>query len=115
MALATNYVGKGYVVDYTNPSSTVTIAAGTPIVQGKLFGVTVDPILPGRIGGLGTRGVWDLPKATSAGSAITVGSLVYWDATNNVVTTTATNNTEIGKTIKAAADADALVRVHVRP
>lgn len=115
MALATNYVGKGYVVDYTNPSSTVTIAAGTPILQGKLFGVTVDPIPPLRTGGICIRGVFDLPKSTSASTAITAGAIVYWDNTNGVVTTTATNNTEIGKDIKAAADGDALVRVAIRP
>lgn len=115
MALVTNYVNYGAVIEYTNPSSSATIAAGTPVLQGKLLGIATDPILPGRLGALAIKGVFDLPKATTAGTAITVGAQVYWDNTNGVVTTTATNNTDIGKCVKAAADADALVRVVIRP
>lgn len=114
MALATNYVNSGDIIDYTNPSSSATIAAGTPILQGQVFGVTADPILPSRIGALIVRGLVDLPKSTSASTAIAVGAKVYWDATNSLVTGTASTNVEIGKCTKAAADGDALVRVYIR-
>ncbi|HON68990.1 MAG TPA: DUF2190 family protein, partial [Phycisphaerae bacterium] len=50
-------------------------------------------------------------KAT--GSAISVGALCYWDATNQRATTTASGNKLIGKCVKAAADTDTTVRVRM--
>jgi len=58
-------------------------------------------------------GVFDFAKATGGGTAITAGANAYWDDTNNVATTTATGNKLIGKCVKAAADADATVRVRM--
>ena len=114
MALATNYVNSGDIIDYTNPSSTATIAAGTPILQGQVFGVAADPILPGRIGAIIVRGQIDLPKSTAASTAIAAGAKIYWDNTNSVVTTTVGSNVEIGKSVKAAVDGDATARVYIR-
>ena len=114
MSLVTNYVNNGDIIDYTNPSSSATIAAGTPILQGQVFGVAADPILPSRLGALIVRGLFDLPKSTAASTAIAVGAKVYWDATNSLVTGTASTNVEIGKCVKAAVDGDALARVYIR-
>jgi predicted RecA/RadA family phage recombinase len=43
----------------------------------------------------------------------TVGTILYWDDTNNVVTTTATGNKQIGKSVRCAASADTTVRVRL--
>jgi predicted RecA/RadA family phage recombinase len=50
-------------------------------------------------------------KATGTGSSISAGEKVYWDATNEVVTTTSTGNTWIGWCIRDAADADETVDI----
>jgi len=48
-----------------------------------------------------------LPKATTSGSAIADATVVYWDATNSVVTETVGTNDYLGKTFTASADGDA--------
>ena len=67
--MAVTFVQEGKAIDYT-PSSAV--AAGDVVVQGDLVGVTRTPIPAGTPGSLAVSGVFDFPKATSAGSAITV-------------------------------------------
>lgn len=109
MAVA-KFVHEGDAIDYT-PSADV--AVGDVVVQGELVGVASRPITANTLGSLAVVGVFDLPKATGTSTAITVGSNVYWDATNKRATTTATSNKLVGKTVKAAADADATVRVRL--
>ncbi len=100
----------GGSIDYT-PSSDV--AAGDVVVQGDLVGVAKLDIKAGTLGALAVTGVFDFAKATGGGTAITAGANVYWDDANNVATTTAAGNKLIGKCVKAAADADATVRVRM--
>jgi predicted RecA/RadA family phage recombinase len=104
------FVSEGNTIDYT-PSANV--AAGDVVVQGELVGIAKTPIAANAPGSLAVKGIFDLPKATGAGSAIAVGIQAYWDATNKVVTATATGNKFLGKTVKAAADADTNVRVRL--
>ena len=105
------FVSEGNAIDYT-PSANV--AAGDVIVQGELVGIAKTPIAANTPGSLVVKGVFDLPKATGAGSAIAVGTEGYWDATNKVVTATTTGNKYLGRTVRAAADADTTVRVRLR-
>ena len=109
MAIAV-FVQEGRAIDYTPTSD---VAAGGVVVQGDLVGVARSPIPANAPGSLATAGVFDFPKATGAGSGIAAGTKVYWDATNRVVTATAQGNTYLGKTTKAAADADASVQVRL--
>jgi len=109
MAQAT-FVQEGGAVDYTPGSA---VAIGDVIVQGELVGVARGPIAANALGSLAVDGVFDFAKATSGGSAITAGANVYWDDTNNVATTTASGNKLIGKSVRAAADADATVRIRL--
>jgi predicted RecA/RadA family phage recombinase len=108
MALAV-FVYEGSAIDYTPTSD---VAAGDVVVQGDLVGVARGPIPANAPGSLATAGVFGFPKATGAGSGIAAGTKVYWDATNKVATATVGSNKFLGKTTKAAADADA--SVHVR-
>jgi len=109
-AMATTFVHEGAAIDYTPGDDT---PAGTVVVQGELVGVTRVDLKAGRLGALAVRGVFDFPKATGAGSGIAAGALAYWDDTEKVATTTATDNTLIGKAVRAAADADTSVRVRM--
>jgi len=105
------FVSEGNAIDYT---PTADVAAGDVVVQGELVGIAKTPIVANTPGALTVTGVFDLPKATGAGTAIPVGSEAYWDATNKVVTATAGTNKFLGKTVRAAADTDTTVRVRLK-
>jgi predicted RecA/RadA family phage recombinase len=109
MAIAV-FVQDGRAIDYT-PSADV--AAGDVVVQGDLVGVARSPIPANAPGSLATTGIFGFPKATGTSSGIAAGTKVYWDATNKVVTATVGSNKFLGKTTKAAADADATVQVRL--
>ncbi len=104
----TTFVHDGLSIDYTPGAD---IAAGDVVVQGDLVGVAKLEIKSGKPGALAVDGVFDFAKNT--GVAYTVGQLLYWDDTANVVTTTATGNKLIGKVVRAAASADTTVRVRL--
>jgi predicted RecA/RadA family phage recombinase len=104
------YVQEGESIDYT-PGANVN--AGDVIVQGELIGVAKLDIVSGKLGALAVAGVFDFAKATGGGTAIAIGVNVYWDDTNNVATTTSAGNKLLGKTVRAAADADTTVRVRL--
>jgi len=111
MALAI-FIHDGAAIDYTPGAN---VAAGDVVVQGELVGIAKTPIAASALGALAVDGVFDLPKATGGGTAITAGAVVYWDAGASQATTSAAAgaNKLLGKTIAAAADADATVRVRL--
>lgn len=102
------FVHDGDSIDYT---PTTNVAAGAVVVQGDLIGVAKRSISANNVGVLAVAGVFDFPKAPS--SAITAGAKVYWDAVNKRVTTTADGHKYLGKAVRAAAAADATVRVRL--
>ena len=112
MAMQATFVHEGASIDYTPGAA---VAAGDVVVQGELVGVAKTPIAASTLGSLAVDGVFDFAKSTSGGSAIAAGAVVYWDDTNNVATTSTGGgaNKLIGKCVKAAADADATVRVRM--
>lgn len=111
MPLAT-FIHDGNTIDYT-PSSDV--AVGDVVVLGDLVGIAKQAIKAGVLGALALTGVFDFPKATGGGTAIGAGTKLYWDVTEQVAKADDESgaNKLIGKAIKAAADADAAVRVRV--
>jgi predicted RecA/RadA family phage recombinase len=111
MALAT-FVSEGRAVDYT---PTADVAAGDVVVQGDLVGVARAPIAANTPGALVIAGLFDFAKTTGASTGIAVGTKVYWDSAVKVATATVGTNKYLGKTAKAAADADATVRVRLIP
>jgi len=106
--MAAKFVQEGKSLDYTPGGA---VAAGDVIVQGTLVGVALRAIAANRKGALCVSGVLSFPKDTTSGSALSVGAEVYWDAGNEVVTTTSAGNTYVGKVVKAAADSDTTVDV----
>jgi predicted RecA/RadA family phage recombinase len=102
------FVHEGGTVDYTPAADT---AAGDVVLQGDLVGVANLDIKAGRLGALAVTGVFDMAK--QAALAIAVGVFVYWDNAAKVVTTMAGGNKLLGKAIRAAAAADATVRVRL--
>jgi predicted RecA/RadA family phage recombinase len=102
------YVSDGKYIDHTPGSA---LSAGEVVVLGDLVGVVERPLSSGEAGALAVDGVFDFSKNT--GVAYTMGTILYWDDTNNVVTTTASGNKQIGKVARAAASADTTVRVRL--
>lgn len=102
------YVQDGDAIDYTPGAA---VATGDVVVQGDLVGVVKRPLAANETGAIEVEGVFDFSKATNV--AYTVGTILYWDDTNNLVTTTATGNKQVGKVVRAAATADTTVRVRL--
>jgi predicted RecA/RadA family phage recombinase len=111
MATAT-FIHDGNSIDYTPGSA---VSAGDVVVQGELVGVAKLPIAANALGALAVTGVFDLPKATGGGTAIAAGANVYWDVGDTEAKEDSESgaNKLIGKTVLAAADADATVRVRL--
>ena len=106
------FVQDGNSIDYTPAAD---VAAGDVVVQGDLVGVAKLDIAADVLGALAVTGVFDFPKATGAGTAIAAGATVYWDVADTEAKedSEAGANKLIGKTVKAATDDDATVRVRM--
>jgi len=106
------FIHDGKAIDYTPGSA---VSAGDVVVQGELVGVAKLDIAASALGALAVAGVFDFPKATGASTAITAGAKVYWDVgdTEAKEDDESAANKLIGKAVKAAADADATVRVRL--
>lgn len=104
------FIHDGNSIDYTPGAN---VSAGDVVAQGELVGIAKLDIVANALGALAVTGVFDLPKATGASTAITAGAKVYWNATASQATTTASGNKYLGKTVRAAADGDATVRVRL--
>lgn len=106
-----NYVQPGDTVTVTAPYA---LTSGGGCLVGTLFGVAVNDAASGATDAeIMTTGVFDMTKATGAGTAVTDGGPVYWDNTAKVVTGVSTSNTLIGKALGAVADGGAVARVRL--
>lgn len=110
--MTAKFIQRGDAIDYTPGAD---VAAGDVVVQGELVGVAKLDIQTGKLGALATTGLFDFPKAAGAGTAIPVGTPVYWDEADQEAKADAEAgaNKIIGKSVKAAADDDAFVRVRL--
>lgn len=70
------------------------VSGGDVIVISNNVYFATEKIADGVLGTIFIGGVWDLPQEASV--AHSAGVLIYWDATNHVVTTTAGSNKKIG-------------------
>lgn len=86
--------------NFIQPGKTLTVPApydvksGDPVMVGAIFGVASHDALAGQDLELARGGIYDLKKTAS--QAWTFGQKVYFDATNKVITSTATGNTMVG-------------------
>lgn len=104
------YWQRGETLDFVNSTGKV-IEANTIIVLGQRMGVAGTEIPAGEKGTVHVEGIYGFPKATAI--AITAGALVYWDKTNNCITTTSTSNILAGYAAAAAGENDATVLVKI--
>ena len=106
------FVQEGNQIDYTPGAA---VAAGDVVVQGDLIGVAKQAIAANALGALAVDGVFDFPKATGVGTAITAGATVYWDVADTEAKEDSESgaNNLLGKTTAAATDDDTTVRVRL--
>lgn len=104
-----DYVAPADRIPWTNGGSDV--AAGDVVVlsSGVSAAYAERAIPAGQPGWLSCTGLVTAPKAT--GGALNLGVVVYWDATNKVVTTTSSSNTKCGIVVVAAATNDTTVQI----
>jgi len=109
MAIAT-MVQEGDAIDYTPVAD---MLAGDVVDCGTFIGVALVPIPANVQGAITIEGVFDIAKSTSV--AVGFGVSVFWDNTLKLATPTGPADASIGKCIKAALAADAVVRVKLIP
>jgi len=100
-----------------NHRAAADVDGGDVVVQGDLVGVAASDIGNGDTGRIWVMGIFNIVKATGAGTAISAGAKVYWDATSKVGTDSdgAGANKLIGKAVRDAQDGDRFVRTLLTP
>ena len=104
--MATNFVQEGKTLDYT--ASGADVASGEFVVVGILGGVAKTAIADGKTGAVCISGVFSVAKASGA---VTQGAKLYWNSSNDNLTTTASGNTLVGVAAEAAASGDATAKL----
>jgi predicted RecA/RadA family phage recombinase len=77
--MATNYVQKGDVIQWTNGGSAV--EAGAVVKVGQILGVALVDIAGSATGSVAIRGVFTVPKVS--GAVIAQGESLTWDVSAN--------------------------------
>lgn len=103
-----NFVQEGNVLDYTAGAA---VASGAVVVIGVRVGIAVKDIAVGETGPLRVKGVVELAKLTTDTPA--QGALLYWDAANSRLTTTAGGNVLAGYAAQAAGNGATTVWLHL--
>ena len=113
MAQAT-FVHDGAAIDYTPGAD---VAPGDVVVQSDLVGIAKREIKANTLGTLAVEGVFDVAKEADGGVTFAVGSLAYWDESNELAVATDGSGAHklLGKVVLAAVDGDATVRVRLCP
>lgn len=102
-----NYQQPGSTIDFINSTSD-TIKAGQVVSLTTRIGVAGTEIAASAVGSLQVKGVFSMPKATGA---IAIGAAVYYNASTDKITTTASSAVPAGWAIAAAKSEDATVQV----
>lgn len=105
-----NHVQRGETLTIPAPAA---VLSGGVVVAGSIVGVANGDAASGAPVDVDVVGVFILPKVSAL--AIAIGDAVYWDATNGIVTKTASGNTKLGYATTAAANPSASVSVRLVP
>jgi len=108
--MATNYKQDGHAPQLPAPYA---VNSGQLVVINTMFGVAQTSAVSAANVAVVMGGVWDLPKANAASTSMAQGAPAYWDATNSVVTHSATSNTKLGVVFAAAANTAVLISVRL--
>lgn len=106
-----NHVQEGRTL--TVPAPAGGVVSGGMVLIGRIFGVAASTADEGEDVALSVEGVFELPKASA--DAVTIGAALYHDADNDVLTTTATDNTRVGYATAAAGSGTTTINVKLTP
>ena len=103
-----NFVHIGDNVTIPAPA---TVTSGELVIVGSLFGVASTDALSGALVTLSTTGVFEMAKVGT--DDMSIGDVVYYDESSDLVTTTAGGNTKIGVAVEDAGNGVGTVRVRL--
>ena len=103
------YWQKGETLDYTATEKAVT--NGQVVSLGGRIGVAGNDIAKGETGALHVTGVFIMEKAASV--TVTMGAALYFDESEEKITTEAAGNTPAGYAAADAGASDATVLVNI--
>lgn len=95
--MTTKFKQPGKVLDYV---AGATIVSGAVVVAGAWVGVALADIANTATGPVAVEGVYTLAKKSA--DTFVQGAVVYWDAVNGQITSTASGNTAAGHAFNAA-------------
>ena len=101
-----NFIQKGHTLTLLVAAA---VLSGGAVLVGKIFGVAVADVAAGEEGEFETQGVFDLPALGTEVAA--QGAILYWDAVNGRLTTTAAGNTRVGVAVVAKANGAATASI----
>ena len=97
--MTTKYRMTGETLNYVAGSN---LSAGAVVVIGARVGVLLADIASGATGALAVKGVFELAKLST--DVVAQGDLLYWDAGNSRLTTTASTHKTAGYAAKASGN-----------
>jgi predicted RecA/RadA family phage recombinase len=103
-----NFIQKGHTLTLVAAAA---LLAGQAQLTGKIFGVAVNDVAAGDSGEFETAGVFELPALATDVAA--QGAILYWDAANHRLTTTAAGNTRVGVATEAKANGAATAMIKI--
>jgi predicted RecA/RadA family phage recombinase len=106
--MAQNFIQSGEHLEYTNTTG-ATVTSGTPVIVGKLVGISLGDVANNAKGQMKTEGVFLLTK--KAALAISAGDVVFWDSTPGEVTKTDADGIFIGYAVEDVLAGAATVKV----
>ncbi len=106
--MAKKFIQPGEVIDYTAGSA---LSSGTVVLIGNRVGVLLTDLANGEVGAAQVTGVWEIAKLST--DVVTQGALLYWDAGNSRLTTTASSNKLAGYAWAAASGTDTTVQIKI--
>jgi len=95
--MTASYCRRGEVLEYT---PTEPVEAGQAVVLGSRIGVAAEDIAAGQTGHVHVAGVFAMPKA--AGEAVAQGAALYYDGSEDVITSSPSAGAAEGEAGKTA-------------
>ena len=106
--MTTKYVMSGDVVDYVASGA---ITSGQVVLMGSRVGVALAAIASGATGAVRVKGIFTIAKLST--DVVAQGDLLYWDAGNSRLTTTASTHKVAGYATAAAGNGVTTVEINL--
>ena len=106
--MAKNYIQEGEVLDFVAAAA---LLAGAVVLMGKRIGVALSDTAIGATGTAAMEGVFKINKLAT--DVVAQGDLLYWDAANSRLTTTAAGSVLAGYATAAAGNGVATVSIKI--